>query len=90
MTKAQIIENMYRPSEERIRRLALVNLIESHFLKGEATSIANALYRSGIDTIEKFLKVESGDLAKIRGIGTSRMMRLLALQETLKQTEWLS
>ena len=90
MTKAQIIENMYRPSEERIRRLALVNFIEDHFLMGEATSIANALYRGGIDTIEKFLKVESKDLAKIRGIGTSRMTRLLALQEALEQMEWLS
>lgn len=87
MTKAQIIEDRYRPTEERIRRLALVNLIEDHFLMGEATSVANALYRGGIDTIEKFLKVESRDLAKISGIGTSRMLRLLALQETLKQTE---
>ena len=87
MTKAQIIENMYRPSEKRIRRLALVNLIEDHFLMGEATSVANALYRGGIDTIEEFLKVKSEDLSKIRGIGTSRMMRLLALQESLKQTE---
>lgn len=77
----QTIENMYKPSEDQQRLMALRDILTEY---GCSNKLITALNRGGILNIEQFMNSDIEELVSLNRVGTTSLLKLQEIKAEIE------